>query len=384
MRIAQILTYISEDGAFGGPVSVAASQAQELAARGHDVEVLAGWDGKVDFRVPGVHVRLFRVRRVLPNRFSGLVAPGLRKHVRDNLRTYDVAHVHLARDLITLPASKLLAERGSVPFFVQSHGMVTPDPRLRARVFDAIAVRKVLRSASAAIAYAGVDDKWIREVAKSEIPVLHLRNGAEHPVTWEERREWPTRPQVIFLARLHPRKRVLAFAEMARLLLGEGSDWDFRIVGPDQGDLEELRAFIELHSLSKNIHYEGPLPLDQVRSRLQAASVFVLPSVNEPFPVTVLDALATQTPIVMTDSSGISPILRRLSAATVTDGSPASLARAVRELIEDEKLRDARAAAGLSAIRTELGISAVVDRLENYYRDALERAREPHRNRKGG
>jgi glycosyltransferase involved in cell wall biosynthesis len=171
---------------------------------------------------------------------------------------------------------------------------------------------------------------------------------------------------------------------MARLLLGEGSDWDFRIVGPDQGDLEELRAFIELHSLSENIHYEGPLPLDQVRSRLQAASVFVLPSINEPFPVTVLDALATQTPIVMTDSSGISPILRRLSAATVTDGSPASLARAVRELIEDEKLRDAHAAAGLSAIRTELGISAVVDRLENYYRDALERAREPHRNRKGG
>ena len=106
MRIAHIVTYVSEDGAYGGPIAVARAQTAELARRGHDVKLLAGWDGRARLSIPGVDVRLFPVRRVAPG-FSGLVAPGLQRHLRMALANYDALHVHLARDLVTLPAARL-------------------------------------------------------------------------------------------------------------------------------------------------------------------------------------------------------------------------------------------------------------------------------------
>ncbi|MGH1525413.1 glycosyltransferase [Leifsonia sp. L25] len=150
MRIAHVVTYISADGAFGGPVAVAMAQAEELARRGHTVELLAGWDGVATVDVPGVTVRLFPVRRLPVGGFSGLFSASL---VREFLSAnpYDIVHVHLARDLITLPVA-LLVQRRRLPFVVQPHGMVRPDRRLKARIFDALATRAVLRAARVSLA----------------------------------------------------------------------------------------------------------------------------------------------------------------------------------------------------------------------------------------
>ena len=43
MRVVQVVTLVSEGAAFGGPPSVAVTQLQEMAARGHDVELVALW-----------------------------------------------------------------------------------------------------------------------------------------------------------------------------------------------------------------------------------------------------------------------------------------------------------------------------------------------------
>jgi len=365
MKVAQIVTYVASDGSFGGPVAVAVAQAVELARQGHDVEILAGWDGDATLEAPGVTVRLFPVKRVAPAGFSGLVAPAMMNYLRANWRTFDAFHIHLARDLITLPAATFLSSTRTATVVIQSHGMIVEDGRLKARLLDAIAVRRVLRRAVAVIAYPGVDGRELESVARGPVAIEHLVNGVTEAVRHAESAR---SNEVLFMARLHPRKRVLAFAEMARLLVAAGDvTTTFSVVGPDEGDLPALKAFIADHGLGDQMRYEGALPYSAVRERLQKATVYVLPSVDEPFPVTVLDAMAVGTACVITDTCGIAPYFLMHNAGHVTDGAPESLADTVRQLTTDELNRKHVVANADELIKNIFSIDAVARKLVGIY-----------------
>jgi glycosyltransferase involved in cell wall biosynthesis len=366
VKIAQVVTYISSDAAFGGPVSVAVAQAVELARQGHDVELLAGWDGSATVEAPGVNVKLFRTRTVLPAGFSGMIAPGLLSYVRANYKLFDAFHIHLARDLITLPVARFLSLRGAI-YAVQPHGMIMPDGRLRARLFDAAAVRRVLRDAVSVIAYKGVDDEALALLSRGTASVELLVNGVEAAPNGGR---LPVSNEVLFMARLHPRKRVMAFADMARILRLRGAVCRFVVVGPDEGDLAELQAFINVHDLGQLLTYEGPIPYSEVRNRLRGSAAYVLPSVNEPFPVTVLEAMAVGTPCIITESCGLAPYFHIDSAGLVTDGTPEGMADAVQRLVGDFEFREMTVVNAQESIKNRFSIQAVGDKLLALYSGA--------------
>src|SRR3954447_26921767 len=108
MRVLHMVTLVTPDGAFGGPVRVAVNHVRELRRRGHDAVLVAaatGFGGLLPDHVEDVPAQLFPARRVAPLGFSGLAAPEMLWWVRRELPRTDVVHVHLARDLITLPVA---------------------------------------------------------------------------------------------------------------------------------------------------------------------------------------------------------------------------------------------------------------------------------------
>lgn len=365
MKIAHVVTYLSSDHAFGGPVSVALAQSSELARRGHDVDLYAGWDGAAHLDTAPVRLHTFKARQALPGAgFSGLVAPGLSRAL---LRgpAYDVVHVHLARDLITLPAAGRLLRRG-VRYVVQPHGMVMPDPRLRARVLDNVATRAALRGAYSVLALTQEESLGVQRVAGAQLLVARIGNGVPAAPEFEDRLADGV-PEVLFLARLHPRKRVQAFVEMAALLQARGVAARFTIGGPDEGELGAVRDRIRRHELQSTVTYDGAIPREQVLARLAGASVFVLPSVNEPFAMTILESLSVATPTVVTDTCQIADVLRHYDAALVTDGSPEALADAVSDVLGKPGVASRLRAGSRRAMQEEFSISAVADRLEEIY-----------------
>lgn len=365
MRIAHIVTYVSVDGAFGGPLAVARAQAEELARRGHDVDLLAGWDGEADFSVPGVNVGLFPTRRIAPG-FSGLIAPGLIRHLRSLGRQYDVVHVHFARDLITATAAQL-AQRSGRRVVLQPHGMVMPDRRVRARLFDAALVRKVLRRAQRILTLTSAESIGLDKVAGADLQLHRITNGLRPPAAFV-REESAERPIVLFLARLHPRKRVLVFAEAARQLSRSGSRAIFRVVGPDEGDLDALQAFITEHGLDGRLVYAGSVGPGGSFDELRRASIFVLPSHGEVFPMTVLEAMSVGTPVIVSRDCGIASELETRHAAVIVDGAAPELAEAIDTLLSDAQRRDAVARHATDAFHDWLSIEIVAEQLEEHYR----------------
>jgi glycosyltransferase involved in cell wall biosynthesis len=372
MRIAHVVTLVSATGSFGGPVSVARGQAVELARRGHDVALYAGWygEGTVDTAGTDLDVRLFRARRTVPGAgFSGLTAPGLVAALASG--DHELVHVHLGRDLITMSAAR--ACRGtSLPYVVQTHGMVGPDRRTKARILDVVASRRVLRSAGSLLALNPAEAVALRDVTSGAASIELLGNGVSSSASLSDSGRTPVRngtsvPDVLFCARLHPRKRVVAFVEMAADLVQRGSRARFSIVGPDEGDLVPMRAAITALGLSERVFYEGPLAAADVAGRLARADVFVLPSVDEPFAMTILEALSLGVPTVVTDTCRIADDLRSRGAALVTDGSPRCLAEAVERVLCDSSTARSLARAAQLAVQEQYSIGAVVDRLEAIY-----------------
>ncbi len=88
MKILLTVTYISTDGAFGGPVSVAMSQAAAMTRAGHDVTLVAGWDSRAAVHLPGVEVVLLPSRKLFGAGFVLTRTPRLSRWLRSNLQRF--------------------------------------------------------------------------------------------------------------------------------------------------------------------------------------------------------------------------------------------------------------------------------------------------------
>lgn len=362
MKIVHVVTFISKDGAFGGPVAVALGQLEELARQGHDVELLAGWDGQAEVAASGVKVTLFKTRRLSKSGFSGLWAPGLARAARARAISGCRVHIHLARDLVTLPAA--LAVATVVRPVLQTHGMVMPDARSVLKLIDRCLTTFIFRRARCVLALTEKEASGIRKIGGTGVTVETIANGVRVPALSPVGRRGN---EVVFLARLHPRKRVMAFAEMSRILIARGIRAKFVVIGPDEGDLGRLRSFIKTNNLDQHMCYEGVLQTGASVPRLAEAGVYVLPSTGEVFPMTVLEALAAGTPVVTTISSGIAPHLSRLGAAEIVEESPDALADAVQRILLNQSLRASLISNGYRGLATTFSIEAVSSRLSVLY-----------------
>ncbi|MEN2740518.1 glycosyltransferase [Microbacterium sp. X-17] len=371
MKIAQVVTYLSPDGAFGGPTRVAEAQCAALAEQGHEVQLFAAApiDAPAETLVDGYRLRLFPARRLSSRLgFAGMRAVGLTPALRREAPFLDVAHVHLARDLVTLPAARALKRTG-VPYVVQPHGMIDASDRVLAGPVDALWTRSALREAERVLTLTSQEDDDMASI-EPRAQVSRIRNGirVETPPAYEGREQI-----VLFLARLHPRKRPVAFVEMAALVSARCPEARFVLAGPDEGELAAARQAVDRLGLAAVVEIHGAVSPDQTDALLRSAGVYVLPSVGEVFPMTVLEAFRAGTPVVVTDSLGISDDCREYEAAIVTDGSVPSLADAVASVLNERDQALVLRSGALDYLRERLDISSVALSLSALYEGAAER-----------
>lgn len=367
MRIAQVVTYISADGAFGGPVAVAVAQCVELARQGHEVDLYAAWDGIAAVEAPGVNLRLFKVSRGTHRSLTAIFSLALVRTLRRERRHYDVFHLHFGRDATSMSAWSVLSRRQS-NVVLQPHGMITPDTRAAVRFLDGLIVKRALRGARVVLSLTDRETQGLTAIAGPSASIHRIDNGV--PFSSDVTFDRPSNPDVVlFLARLHPRKNVMRFAEAARLARDAGLEARFRVVGPDEGDLPALESFVQQYDLQGYLEYGGSVGPGGSRRELAAAAVYVLPSEREVYPMTVLEAIAAGTPVVLSRDCGLSPELERASAAVVTEPKPHLLLDAVTKLLHDPESRRSLADRALSFGSSHYSIEAVVESLIKIYED---------------
>lgn len=363
MRILQVVTLVSPDGAYGGPVRVALNQSAELMRQGHEVVIAAATRGYRDppAEIDGVQLQLFEARKLIPHMgFAGIGAPGLVRWFRRAAGSFDVVHIHFARDLVVLPVAMSARHRG-LPYVLQTHGMVTPSAHPLAAPLDTLWTRRALRGAGAVFHLTAQERDDLIAVAGPHLELVHLVNGVPgYPAA--------TRvggaPEVLFAARLHERKRPLIFVEMAEMLLAAGVDAHFALVGPDEGEGPAVRAAVAGHP---RITWEGGVSHSEMPSRMTNASLYVLPSVREPYPMAVLEAMSIGLPVVVSDDCGLAELVRRSNCGIVASPSAAALASAVGHILADRHDGCAMGERGRTVVQRDYTMSVVCSQLFSAY-----------------
>ena len=101
--------------------------------------------------------------------------------------------------------------------------------------------------------------------------------------------------------------------------------------GPEE---KKFKDYVKKNKL-KNVEFLGGVFGEQKLNYLSAADVLVLPSLKEGAPVTVMEALATNTPVVVTDVGGVPLMIEGgREGIIIKQKNPEDIVRGVKEILK--------------------------------------------------
>jgi len=146
--------------------------------------------------------------------------------------------------------------------------------------------------------------------------------------------------------------------------------------GKLKADLVKLAG--ELGVLDR-VRFLGGLAPHEVKQYIHAAGVLAFPSVTdaEAFGIVQLEAMSAGTPVVNTDLATAVPNVARdgKEGLTVPPSHPAAFAGALRRLLDQPTLAARLGEAGKERVRTEFSQSLFLSRMQEVYKEALQRRR---------
>lgn len=175
-------------------------------------------------------------------------------------------------------------------------------------------------------------------------------------------------PYVLSLGRSERRKDLVLLVDAFDEVADQIADVDLVIAGPPGGAEEDLRAAIDRSRHRSRIRRLGWVGAAEKRALLSGAAAFAYPSVYEGFGIPPLEAMAAGVPVVTTDAGGIPEAVGE-AAVLVPVGDGDALARAVREVLESDSLRERLIQAGAQQVR-QFSWARCADGLYQLYVDA--------------
>ena len=171
--------------------------------------------------------------------------------------------------------------------------------------------------------------------------------------------------RLLFLGRIHPKKGLTLLLPAWAKIRARTRDWELVIAGPDEGGhLAEVRALAADLGIEERIIFTGLLRGEAKVRLLHSADLFVLPSFSEGLPMSVLESLACEVPVVATRESNVGDLLSA-GAGWECRADVDSLAEALERAIGcSDAERAERGSQGRRAIEARYGWPAVVSELE--------------------
>lgn len=140
------------------------------------------------------------------------------------------------------------------------------------------------------------------------------------------------------------------------------------VIGGDGAERRALEALAAELGVADRVAFPGWI--EDVGAALATADVFVLPSLDEPFGIVVLEAMAAGVPIVATRTRGPVEILDDSSAYFADIGDVGTLADAMQQAVTGRVERSFKAASALARYHAHFTCEAVLPQYEAVYRQA--------------
>lgn len=338
-----------------------------LARRGHEVHVAAP---RIDIGA-GVPKNLHLHPLPIGLRHSALGRLGYMRDVRRLFETLDRKHaidvIHQLNPVFTGISLALFGTRLPLVLgsFVGDWPKASDATRgLGARIKRGIAAVQQ-RQAKALLVTTPAAVGRIPESARLASRIFTMPHGID-PAGYDAVGSVPPEPSILFLGGLEVRKGIFtlldAFERVAKrspdcrlVIAGEGGQWDVvcrKIARMEAGD---------------RITMLGRVKREQIPQLMRECTLYCMPSHGEPFGMSLLEAMASSKPVVVTDAGGAAHIVEAGGGRKVPVGEAEPLAEAMLDILASPQLQVEMGAFNRARIEKNYAWESVIDQLEAIY-----------------
>lgn len=246
----------------------------------------------------------------------------LSKWLDMNSSGFDVIHSHSVFCFPSIAASKYSAKY-QVPHVISPAGMLDQWPmsqnKWKKKIYYHIFEKEGLELAKAIHTTSSDESKSINKLGfghKVREISLGLRNIQLE--NYENKCKVNSELRVLYLSRIHPKKRLIELVEAINYLGCKGYNVCLDIVG--EGEKEYTEKVIQLVAnlkLEEKIKFHGFLRGKEKRERFLEADLFVLPSFQENFGIAIVEAMSYGVPVIITSSMALADDVNNYGAGDV-------------------------------------------------------------------
>lgn len=378
MNILQVIPYFTPKR--GGDVNVCYNLSKQLVKCGHEVTIIT-----TDFEFDEEYVKTNEEVNVIPfkciaNLGLFLYSPKMKKWTKDNIKNFDVVHLHDFRSYQNNVIYKY-AKKYKIPYALQAHGSVLPffaKQRLK-KLYDSFWGYEILKDASKVIALTKTEVEQYKKMGVNENKIEIVPNGIDLteyenlPKRGEFRRKYLIKDEekiVLFVGRLHKTKGlellVKAFADLLKKL----DSIKLVFVGPDDGYQSTLERVIQELKIDTKVVFIGFVSNNEKMAAYVDADVFVTPSFFG-FPVTFLEACACSTPIITTKRGDKLDWIHD-KVGYVVEYDKDQLRDAIFKVLSERELRKRFGEEGKRLVMKKFGWKKIIEYIEQLYEKIIQ------------
>lgn len=361
MRVVHVIESVNPS--YGGPSTVvtrlSASQKRlgipsKIFCYGSDSELLQ-LESSLQ-KVPGYSAEDINVYK----RGKGLdkiFANHIYRSFLEELASDDVlVHIHGLWQPILVAAIRA-AWTKDIPYVLSPHGMLAPwslhQKSFKKRIALNLFWGKAIQRASMVHALNGDELSQVSRFTTSDkirtIPngifLEELAEAGSHSLSflYAQAPQLANRRIILFLGRLHVVKGLDYLAKAFREVAKTVSDADLVVVGPDAGAGEDFRRLLSDFGIGERVHILGPLYGSEKYALMKAAYCLCQPSRQEGFSLTITEAMACGTPVVISEECHF-PEVEQAGAGRVVALDPHAIVDSLLFYLENKAQRDAAGA----------------------------------------
>ncbi len=359
LRITHVIVSLDTRG--GGPSIALEGLSTQQAALGADVRVVGTFYPQDDdarlkrMQAAGVNVQLAGPVQTRLSSHPDL-PPLIQRAVTDS----DIVHIHAMWEQPQHLAARA-AHQQNIPYIIRPCGMLDPwslaQSKWKKKAFLAWRVRTNLNRA-AALHFTTDTEQQLTGPLRLKAPGIIEPNGVDVDTlsapadpALDLRQQHPAlrdRPLIVFLSRLHHKKGLDVLLDAFALLQ---QNWPthhhpdqptpgLAIVGAGEPDyVNSLKQRATQLGIANQVVFTGMLIGDAKTAALQSADVFCLPSHQENFGIAVIEALASGTPVAISDQVNIFQKIADANLGSAVPVDPQAVAHQLRTWLDDHDAR---------------------------------------------
>ncbi len=303
------------------------------------------------------------------NKFNELAAELLTLNNEEN--PYELIHGH---DWITSNASVNAKKKTSLPYIMTVHS--TEYDRTSNSPWQWILdiEKQGIYNANGIIAVSKLTKKEILEKYKTKAKIKVIYNGIEQDLFKEDAKKEilgfdGDKKVVLYNGRLSIMKGPEFFLKAAKKVIQKNEKVYFIISGT--GDM--LEKLIEMSydlGIADHVRFLGFTPPEKIPLLYAASDVYVLPSVVEPFGITVLEAIASNIPVIASKTSGVCEVVKNCLKVDFWDEN--EMAKQILTVLNYPSLKE-DLKENMKKDLQELSWKSVAEKTLNFYKEVIEK-----------